>query len=279
MKTSVFVVFDTETTGLYPGFDQLVEIVACRFKNGELVDKFETLVDPQREIPQEAIAVHGITSDMVEGAPTCEEALGMFFDFIRNDPLIAHNAPFDERFVSFNCHRLGINPTSNPIYDTLQLTRRLFPELQSHGLGSLTAEFSIPHETKHRGLPDVMGTQGVFVECIKRLEQEGIRTWEEFKDWYGSPINFSPENFELLSMLPLEFRPLKEAVERGDRLEVMYEDRASKRTRRIIEPQSMFVAYGNLYLTAYCHLRGANRNFKLERIHAFRVVKTADSLV
>ncbi len=270
MHRSVFVAFDTETTGLYPGFDQIVEIAACRFRNGEIIDEFQTLVNPERDIPSEISDIHGITEDMVVDAPKGDEAVNGFIDFIGNDPLLAHNAPFDERFISFNCHKYDIAPPSNSVYDTLLLARRLFPELRSHGLASLTTIFGIPHEVKHRGMPDVMGTRGVFIQCIERLQTLQIHTREQFDEWYGNPIYFSPDKYNLLVNLPDEYLPLKEAVERGDCLEVIYEDRSGKRTKRKIIPQGLYVAYGNLYVTAYCHLRKANRNFKLERIHAFR---------
>lgn len=273
MQSSVFIAFDTETTGLYPGFDQIVEIAACRFNNGEVIDTFETLVNPGRSIPPEITDIHGITDDMVADAPDCKESTLAFLDYIGNDPLLAHNAPFDERFVSFNCHKYGIEAASNPIYDTLLLSRRLFPELRSHGLASLTTVFQIPHETKHRGLPDVMGTHGVFIQCVNRLKLREIISREQFDRWYGDPIFFSPDKFNLLVNLSDEYKPLKIAIEDGRCLEVVYEDRSGNTTRRLIEAQGLYVAYGNLYVTAYCHLRDANRNFKLERIHAFRIIE------
>jgi DNA polymerase III epsilon subunit family exonuclease len=273
MRSSTFVAFDTETTGLFPGFDQLVEIAACRFTNGSVVDIFQTLVNPEREIPEEVTKLHGITNDMVADAPRGAEAVKTFLKFIGCDPLIAHNAPFDENFISFNCYRFAIEVPQNPIYDTLILARRLFPELKGHGLAKLTKMFEIEHEVKHRGMPDVMGTRGVFMECISRLERHGVLSRKEFDLWYGEPIRFSPDKFGLLVKLPPEYVDLKDAIERGDMLEVTYEDRNGKRTRRTIDPQGLFVAHGNLYITAFCHLRGANRNFKLERIHAFRVAE------
>jgi DNA polymerase-3 subunit alpha (Gram-positive type) len=272
MRSSVFIGFDTETTGLYPGFDQIVEVAACRFKNGDFIDTFQTLVNPGREIPPEVSEIHGITDDMVADAPSGDEAVRAFLDYICDDPLIAHNAPFDERFVSFNCHKFDIATPDNPIYDTLQLTRRLFPELKSHGLASLTQVFGVSHKVKHRGMPDVLGMHGVFMECLDRLERKSISGKDKFEQWYGDPIRFSPEKYNLLVKLSDEFAPLKDAVEKGESLEVVYEDRSGRRTRRMIQPQGLYVAYGNLYLTAYCHLREANRNFKLERIHAFRIV-------
>jgi len=272
MRSSVFVGFDTETTGLYPGFDQVVEIAACRFRNGETIDTFQTLVNPERDIPPEVTEIHGITEEMVKDSPNGLEAVTMFLEYIGTDPLLAHNAPFDERFISFNCHKYNIPTPDNPIYDTLQMSRRLFPELKSHGLASLTQIFGIVHDVKHRGMPDVMGMRGVFQECINRLERINIIARELFDDWYGEPIQFSPDKYNLLIKLSSEYAPLKDAVERGECMEVVYEDRTGKRTRRLIRPQGLYVAYGNLYLTAYCHLREANRNFKLERIHAFRII-------
>ncbi|HEX9746267.1 MAG TPA: exonuclease domain-containing protein [bacterium] len=274
MRQSTFVVFDTETTGLYAGYDQLVEIAACRICDGTVIDDFETLVNPERDIPQEISDIHGITEEMVSGAPACSEAVTKFLDYVNGDELVAHNAPFDENFISFNCHKYKIEPPVNNIYDTLILTRRLFPELKSHGLAALTNIFDISHEVKHRGMPDVMGTRGVFLECISRLERHGIKSKQQFDVWYGDPLRFSPEKYGLLVSLPEEYSELRKAVEGGQLLEVDYEDRTTKRTRRIIAPQGLFVAHGNLYLTAYCHLRQANRNFKLERIHAFRILDT-----
>jgi len=273
MRSSVFIAFDTETTGLYPGFDQLVEIAACRFRDGEIIDTFETLVNPGRLIPPEIIDIHGITNEMVADAPAGDVAARNFLDFIGDDPLLAHNAPFDERFISFNCHKYCIETPNNPLYDTLILSRRLFPELRSHGLASLTDVFQIPHEVKHRGLPDVMGTRGVFIQCMDRLALREVNTREEFDQWYGNPIFFSPDKYNLLVNLSDEYKPLKTAIEKGRCLEVVYEDRSGKTTKRRIQAQGLYVAYGNLYVTAYCHLRDANRNFKLERIHAFRIIE------
>jgi DNA polymerase III epsilon subunit family exonuclease len=273
MRSTVFVAIDTETTGLCPGFDQLVEIAACRFRDGEFLGSYETLINPGRDIPAEVTALHGITIDMVKDSPSGEEAVREFFKFVGNDPLIAHNAPFDEKFISYNCHRHDIQVPDIPLFDTLQLSRRLFPELKSHGLASLTKVFNVPHEVKHRGMPDVIGLRGVFEECVNRLALKGIVTKEQFDRWYGDPVRFSPEKYNLLVKLSSEYQPLQTAIENGDCLEVVYEDRSGSRTRRRIQPQGLYVAYGNLYLTAYCHLREANRNFKLERIHAFRIVE------
>jgi DNA polymerase III epsilon subunit family exonuclease len=276
MRSSVFVAFDTETTGLYPGFDQIVEIAACRFHNGTITDQFQTLVNPMRDIPDEVVAIHGITEEMVRDAPSGDIAVRDFLEYIGEDPLLAHNAPFDERFISFNCHKFEIKTPSNPVYDSLLLTRRLFPELKSHGLASLTDVFGISHTVKHRAMPDVIGLRGVFEQCINRLEKNQICTLQQFELWYGDPIHFSPDKYDLLVSLPEEYKELKEAIEKGVPMEVMYEDRSGKRTRRMINPQGLYVAYGNLYLTAFCHLRDANRNFKLERIHAFRIVEETD---
>jgi len=278
MQSSIFVAFDTETTGLYPGFDQIVEIGACRFNNGEVIDTFETLVNPERDIPPEITDIHGITEDMVKDSPNGEVAVADFIKYIGDDPLLAHNASFDERFISFVCHKYGFKAPGNALFDTLLLTRRLFPELRSHGLASLTDIFGIPHKVKHRSMPDVMGTRGVFIECIERLKAKDIVTRKQFEQWYGDPLYFSPEKYNLLVTLPDEYKPLKDAVEQGKCLDVIYEDRSGKRTRRRIDPQGLYVAYGNLYVTAYCHLREANRNFKLERIHAFRILENPDSL-
>jgi len=160
MRSSVFIAFDTETTGLYPGFDQVVEIAACRFKNGEVIDTFETLVNPGREIPPEITAIHGITDEMVSDAPSRTSPLAISLNISAPIP----SSLITPRSTKGSFRSTATNTISrlqnNPVYDTLLMSRRLFPELRSHGLASLTGVFQIPHEVKHRGLPDVMEPAG-----------------------------------------------------------------------------------------------------------------------
>ncbi len=266
MQNITFVAFDTETTGLQPGFHQLVEIGAVRFKGDEIIDEFQSLINPERDIPQEVIEIHGITHDMVYDAPHATEVVPKFMDFVGDTPLIAHNAPFDESFISFNLQNINGSKPPNPIYDTLILARKLFPEITSHSLRSLAQYLEITDIPAHRSIPDVLTTIGIFQQALLRLKAEGITTFKQFSEFYGEPHYFDFAKYDISDILPDEFRDIQGIIERGDMLLIEYIANNAGRTRRAIVPESIFMRDGNFYLNAFCHLRCENRIFRLDRI-------------
>src|SRR4051812_17325405 len=95
-----YIAFDLETTGFLPGVDQIVEIGAVRFANGEIISKFCTLVNPRRAMPEAASRVTGISDEMLIGKPYIEDILEPLAEFCGNDLLVAHNAAFDTGFLT-----------------------------------------------------------------------------------------------------------------------------------------------------------------------------------
>ena len=144
LQDLTYVVFDTETTGLTPSSDEIVQIAAVRVVNGRRVRRevFDTLVDPQRPIPQSSTDVHGITEDMVKGAPSMAEAGKRFHDFARGAVLIAHNAPFDMEFLRRYERAIGVQ-FDNPVLDTVLLSAVVYGQLDQHSLDALTARLGI----------------------------------------------------------------------------------------------------------------------------------------
>ena len=159
-----FVVFDLETTGL-GRCDKITEIGAVRMECGEVTDTFSSLVNPGRPIPYAVQRLTGITDRMVETAPTIEELLPAFLDFIGDCPLIAHNAPFDIGFLFRECEALGLMPEI-PLVDTLRLARRVWPKLPSYKLTFLTDYFCIAQDDAHRAWCDAEATGKLY--CMMR---------------------------------------------------------------------------------------------------------------
>lgn len=180
LEDLTYVVFDTETTGLMPSSDEIVQIAAVRVVNGRRVRRevFDTLVDPQRPIPQSSTDVHGITAEMVRGAPTISEAGRRFHDFARGAVLVAHNAPFDMEFL--RRHEKGIGASfDHPILDTVLLSAVVYGQLEQHSLDALTARLgiTIPEEARHTAIGDTVATADAFLKLIPILKSRGLETF------------------------------------------------------------------------------------------------------
>ena len=127
------VCFDIETTGLSVAHEAITEIGAVVLKNGQITERFQTFVDPQRRLTPENIGLTGITDAMLAGAPKLKDALTAFLDFVHGRPLAAHNAEFDIGFIRAGCRKTGLE--FDPTYiDSLILAQNLLPELNKHKL-------------------------------------------------------------------------------------------------------------------------------------------------
>ena len=151
------IAIDVETSGLNSlGGDRVVECAAVKVIQGEIVAEFSQLINVPCKIPQRVSAIHGITSQMLVGMPTPPEVWPVFLAFIGGAALIAHNAPFDIRFIRSELSRLGMN-LNNPYVCTLELARRRYPQIKNHQLNTVARHLlgSIPQDcTLHRALGD-----------------------------------------------------------------------------------------------------------------------------
>ncbi|MFD1911427.1 3'-5' exonuclease [Halodurantibacterium flavum] len=175
-----YVVFDTETTGLSPARDEIVQIAGLRLVNGRRVagEVFETLVDPGRPIPPGSTQVHGITDAMVLGAPRIAEAGARFHRFAEGAVLVAHNAPFDLEFLRRHEGAIGAR-FDNPVLDTVLLSAVIFGRGESHSLDALTARLgiTIPEEARHTARGDAEATAEAFLRLIPMLRARGLDTF------------------------------------------------------------------------------------------------------
>ncbi len=180
LEDLTYVVFDTETTGLTPSTDEIVQIAAVRVVNGRRVRRevFDTLVDPKRPIPQSSTEVHGITEDMVKGAPTIAEAGRKFHEFARGAVLVAHNAPFDMEFLRRHEKSIGAS-FDNPVLDTVLLSAVVYGQLEQHSLDALTARLglTIPEEARHTAIGDTVATADAFLKLVPMLKSRGLETF------------------------------------------------------------------------------------------------------
>lgn len=164
--TPNYVIFDLETTGISPNYDEVIEISALKVKGGEVVDEFNTLVNPGCKIPFGATKVNGITNAMVAEAPAFSHVLAEFLDFAEGLVLVGHNiARFDMKFIWRDAEQYFGEIPQNNYVDTLQVARKHLPKMEHHRLVDLAEHYGISSEGAHRALNDCYMNQKVY-ECM-----------------------------------------------------------------------------------------------------------------
>lgn len=161
-----YIAFDLETTGLRPGYDDIVEIGAVLVENGEITKEYHQMVNPGCKMPSDASAINHITDDMLLGQPQIHEVLPAFLNFVGDDILAAHNARFDLGFICQACMR---NRFRIPLgfFDTMSLAR-YWPEAENKKLVSLAAVAGVPIENAHRALDDARAVAGFIAATNTR---------------------------------------------------------------------------------------------------------------
>jgi DNA polymerase III subunit epsilon len=167
LEEDQFICFDCETTGLDKE-DLIIEIALVKFTLNGIIDSFETLIDPKKEIPQESINIHHITQDMVKGKPTIETIIPTILSFIGREKIVGHGIEFDINMVDAAAKRAHIpcNLKENVFIDTLRLAR-VYGDSPSNSLEQLRKHFAIPEEGAHRAMNDVLVNIEVFRQLSK----------------------------------------------------------------------------------------------------------------
>lgn len=169
---SDFVVVDIETTGIDKHLDRIIEIAAVKVVGGQIVDRFESFVNPVIPVPEKITKLTGITTDMVMDAPPCDEVLKRFEEFSRGCVFVAHNASFDVGFLTEHGKGCGV-AFLNPYVDTLMLARYLLRSLKHHKLDDLTEYFSVSLDTHHRAMCDTAATAEIFLKLAALYREAG----------------------------------------------------------------------------------------------------------
>ncbi len=166
-----FVCFDIETTGLSARRDKITEIGAVRLRNGEVADTFSTFVDPEMPIPAKITELTGITDAMVKGAPSQSEAVKAFLDFVGDDVVVAHNAPFDTGFIRVACENMGVEYKLVSI-DTVVICRSILTDLKKVKLDTVAKYLRLGDFNHHRACDDAEMLSRIFVELCRRLKED-----------------------------------------------------------------------------------------------------------
>jgi DNA polymerase III subunit epsilon len=258
---------DVETTGLHPELgDRVIEIGAIRCEGDEVLDAMQQLVDPQRRIGRGALAVHGITADMVADAPTFAQVATDILDLLSGAIFIGHNAPFD---LGFLAQELALSGNSIPpmvALCTLRLSRRAY-RLPSYSLTNVTEALGIEVVgNTHRAFTDALLTKALFERISDSMWRQGIRTVRDYVTQQGGPILMTPS--------PAMEVPeaIREALADRCLLALRYRAQSGTETQRVVRPYRVVRRSGKLLLQGHCLLRNKERTFRIDRIIEIEVV-------
>ncbi|GAC1357692.1 MAG: hypothetical protein NVSMB44_03780 [Ktedonobacteraceae bacterium] len=185
-----FVVIDTETTGMRPGPDRVIEVGAVRVRGGAIVDTFHSLLNPRRSIPPFIVRFTGITQAMVNDAPASAEVIPDLLHFLDGATLVGHNLGFDVRFLAHEAQLLGL-PFPIDGLDTIPLARRFLPGLKRFKLDMVAAHLNIQTRNRHRAFGDAEVTAEVLLCILERARQEGIHTLGHLQRRLQLPVVWS----------------------------------------------------------------------------------------
>lgn len=183
-----YVIFDLETTGLYPNSgDTIIEIGAVKLTKGKVIDRFDLFINPGKPLSDEIIKVTGINDDMLKNGITEKEGVEKFKIWIGDIPLVAHNAKFDIAFIENAYLKYNLGKLKNVVIDTLGLSRYLESNERYHNLATLVKRYEIPwdEDKHHRADYDSEGTALIFLKMLKKLSLNDFKT---IKDLYKYPF-------------------------------------------------------------------------------------------
>lgn len=264
-----FIILDTETTGLEPeSGHKVIEIAAVRLKGNAIIDKFNSLVNPLRSIPQDALDIHHISPEMLTGAPLMKEVMPKFLKFIKGGILCAYNAAFDMGFINQELKLLNQQlPSDTHIIDMLLMARRCLPYLQRHSLWFVSESLGIQKIQEHRALSDVY----MSIEVFKRLKDiavsKGIDGFTQFQTVFGLNTPY------LEDMRNQKISRLQEAIDLKVNIKIKYFARQSAEvTEREVVPLEIKQEGNKYYLVGYCNLRKEERTFSVNGILHLEII-------
>lgn len=205
MMEQIYVAIDVETTGLEAGVDEIIEIAAVKFRAGEVIETFDTLVQPRHSLPLNSSRLTGITAEMLAEAPRFTEVAPRFATFLKNYPLVGHNVRFDINMLQAQGMRLP-----QPAFDTFELATLLMPRTPAYRLGALAATLGIAHDEAHRALSDADVTRQVFLNLLQRIA--------------ALSLNDLNEIVRLTARIDWSLRPLFEEAQRAKALRVFVDE-------------------------------------------------------
>lgn len=192
---ATFVAFDTETTGLNPLSDRVIEIGAVKFNSNGIIDSYDQLINPKISLKPHIVELTHITDSMLLAQPVFFNIANDFLKFIDGTILVAHNAQFDLRFINAELARLNKSPLKNQAIDTLRFSRTTFPkpETTSWKLGSLAQKLGVEVKNAHRADDDARVCMEIFIRTVEEYSKTKTKKTVSLEEPLQGQLDFHSE--------------------------------------------------------------------------------------
>ena len=253
-----YVALDTETSGALPLESEICEIAAVKWKNGKIIDEYQSLVKVTKKMSDFIIGIHGITNEMVADAPKIQDLIPGFLEFIKGSVLLGHHIPFDMAFIALELEKLNIPLPDNSVVCTSLLSRAMILDSPNHKLQTLIPHLGIHQGTAHRALDDSKACLEVFLHCMKK--EKHPMYLNQVIDKQGTAIPWKDFSYKALDENQ-NTRILVSAIKEKQLVEIEYATH-----RREIFPKGLVLSPGNNFVQALCMSDNSSKRFYLNKI-------------
>ncbi|MFN3336161.1 MAG: PolC-type DNA polymerase III, partial [Thermomicrobium sp.] len=174
----IYVALDIEATGMDPERDEIIEVAAIKFRDEQVLERFETLVQPRRPVPLSVSSLTGLAMRDLRRAPIFAQVAPRLRQFVRNHPIVGQSPEYDLQMLAAQGLELR-----NPVYDTFRLATILLPDLPAYSLASIAARLGISVAQQHRAMADVETTMAVFLGLCDLLREYDLETLRRLADY------------------------------------------------------------------------------------------------
>lgn len=263
LSSAHFAFLDLETTGLSPWFgDRICEVGVVLTQGRRIKQQFQLLINPERPLSPGAASTNGLNDEELAQARVFADAADLVEKWLKGRVVVCHNAQFDIQFLDSEFRRLNRELQIPNLIDTLMLARQNY-QLPSYSLLSIAEAFHVPVRTAHRALDDAHTARGIFFAMMDGLKDVNRAALDDYVGIYSSPA-WPNDGIQL----PTE---LGEAIYSKRKMFIRYIDNEGEETQRWITPKQVTGLSDYVYLLAHCHMRNAERSFRLDRIVEVKV--------
>lgn len=261
------VAFDTETSGPFPIESEVIELGAVKWYEGQIIDKFQTLLKPSKLLMPDNIRIHGITNEMLVDAPLMASQIKGFCEFIDNSILLAHHAPFDLGFMALAIERNNRNLPHNLNLCSSLISRALL-STTNHKLQTLIKELHLQGGEAHRAYDDAYACLQVLFSCLDKLKED--TSLERILEIQKKDLSW--KNYLIFSSGDRKITALATAITMQKTIAIIYEGGQTKNKTRPIRPLGLVRNPDGDYVQAECGLDQQRKRFYLSKIKDIELV-------